>query len=265
MAAMTPEQIQSAVRVPSQLERLAKPFPARLIHDNPSGGGSYVKHSVVTEKLLAVVGPFSFELVKEIRGAVAGTEPNPSGKSDRARRGSPPLADAIVGAVCRLSVEIDGRSVWIEEVGDCESPLNWPHDGARLKDAMSDALKRCAMRLGVTLHLWSGPEFSLYDQLRASHENAEGPTRPGSSTEPHEAPTVESAEPGASAPSAIRKHNLKARCVALTNDGVSVPDAREALELPLVDSCNDDQLTRFESLVSDLEAALEAPFEKASK
>jgi len=149
----------------SQLERLARPFPARLIHSNPSGGGSYVKHSVVTEKLLAVVGPFDLELVEVIRGHVDGTAPNPSGKSDRAKRGTPGLDGAIVGAVCRLTVEVDGRRVSIEEVGDCESPHNWPHDGARLKDAMSDALKRCAMRLGVTLHLWSGDEFTLYKQL----------------------------------------------------------------------------------------------------
>jgi hypothetical protein len=71
----------------------------------------------------------------------------------------------VVGAVCRLSVEIDGRMVRIEDVGDCESPHNWPHDGARMKDAMSDAIKRCAARLGIGLHLWSQDESYLYDQL----------------------------------------------------------------------------------------------------
>lgn len=154
----------------TQLERLARPFPARLIHDNPSGGGSYVKHSVVTEKLLAVVGPFSFELVEIVRGDVPGVAPNPNGNSARARNGVPGLEHAIVGAVCRLSAEVDGTPTRVEECGDCEQPHNWPHDGARLKDAMSDALKRCAMRLGVTLHLWSGAEFSLYDQLRGKPE-----------------------------------------------------------------------------------------------
>lgn len=162
----------------TQLERLAKPFPKRLIHENPSGGGSYVKHSVVTEKLLAVLGPFSFELVQIVRGHVAAVEPNPQGKSARAKAGSPALDDCIVGAVCRLRVVVDSVPVSVEEVGDCESPNNWPHDGARLKDAMSDALKRAAMRLGVTLHLWSGAEFSLYEQLRTD-ENAEGEQRSG--------------------------------------------------------------------------------------
>lgn len=159
----------------SQLERLARPFPDRLIHSNPSGGGQYVKHSVVTEKLLAVLGPFSFELVEIVRGDMPEVPPNPQGTSKRAKDGYPALHQAVVGAVCRLSASIDFVQVRIEEVGDCEDPRNWPHDGARLKDAMSDAMKRCAMRIGVTLHLWSQDEFSLYDQLRKAAESAKTP------------------------------------------------------------------------------------------
>lgn len=153
----------------SQLQRLAKPFPDRFVHGNPSGGGSYVKHSVVTEKLLAVVGPFDFELREVIRGNLPAVAPNPNGSSKRAKDGSPPLDGVVVGAVCRLSATIDQRRTSVDEAGDCEDPRNWPHDGARLKDAMSDALKRCAMRLGVTLHLWSQQEFTLYDQLAKRH------------------------------------------------------------------------------------------------
>lgn len=272
----------------TQLERLAKPFPQRLIHSNPSGGGSYVKHSVVTEKLLAVVGPFDFELVEVIRGDVEGTEPNPAGTSARAKRGTPALTGSIVGAVCRLSADVDGRRVRVEEVGDCESPHNWPHDGARLKDAMSDALKRCAMRLGVTLHLWSGAEFSLYEQLHA--ENAEGRGQATTDATSGEAERVRDDRPSATSPAVeVREHSaaandpessspsgtpgqtskarrdrLKSRCMALQSDNVSVADAREALGLPLVDSCDDDQLTRFEAMVDDLEAALTKPFETAS-
>ena len=36
-----------------------------------------------------------------------------------------------------------------------QNPTNWRTDGARLKDAVSDAIKRCAMAIGVGLHLWS--------------------------------------------------------------------------------------------------------------
>lgn len=142
-----------------------KPFPARLIHTNPSGGGTYVRHSVVVQRLLALFGTYDFELVEVIRGHVDAIPPKPQGNSARAKAGSPALDDAVVGVVARLTVEIDGKPVRIEDVGDCESPHNWPHDGARMKDAMSDAIKRCAARLGIGLHLWSQDESYLYDQL----------------------------------------------------------------------------------------------------
>lgn len=157
----------------SQLADLAKPFAPRLIHTNPSGGGSYVKHGIVNEKLLAVVGPFDFQLVEIVRGDVAAIDANPNGKSQRAKNGAPALHGAVVGAVARLTVTVDGVRSVAEEAGDCEGPHNWPHDGARLKDAMSDAFKRCAMRLGCGLHLWCD-DFFLYDALLKREQAADG-------------------------------------------------------------------------------------------
>jgi hypothetical protein len=142
---------------PSLAERL-KPFPSSLVHTNPSGGGSYVKHSVIVQRLLDLFGSYDFELVEIVRGTV---EPIGTRKAD----GLPALENAVVGVVCRLTVQVDGRSVRIEDVGDCEQPHNWPHDGARMKDAMSDAIKRCAARLGVGLHLWAQGESYLYEKL----------------------------------------------------------------------------------------------------
>ena len=135
-----------------QLTRLVKPFAPKLIHQNPSGGGrgDYVSHSAVTEKLLAVVGPFSYEISEVFRGKVKGRDE---------------LGEVVVGCTARLTCRVDEQVVTIEEVGDCENPANWPHDGARMKDAASDAIKRCAMRLGVGLHLWSQGEFFLHDYL----------------------------------------------------------------------------------------------------
>lgn len=149
---------------PSLLER-TKPFPKKLIHTNPSGGGSYVKHSVVVQRLLDLFDVYDFELVEILRGDVPEIPPNPDGKSERAKKGAPELVHVIVGAVCRLTVQVNGQPVRIEDVGDCESPHNWPHDGARLKDAMSDAIKRCAARLGIGLHLWSQEESYLHQKL----------------------------------------------------------------------------------------------------
>jgi hypothetical protein len=72
----------------------------------------------------------------------------------------------IVGAVWRLALVIDGRTVRLEEAGDVEAPHNWRHDGQRLKQAASDAIKRCAMRAGLGLHLWAGESYVLDGRLR---------------------------------------------------------------------------------------------------
>jgi len=145
------------------LAKLARQFPTKFVHGNPSGGGSYVAHPVVRQRLLATFGLYDFTMVEILRGHVAGKAPNPGGNSARAKAGTPDLEGAVVGVVCRLTVpRADGRLVSIEDVGDCEDPYNWPHDGARLKDAMSDALKRCAMGMSVALHLWCKPgEYRL--------------------------------------------------------------------------------------------------------
>lgn len=131
-----------------QLARLAQPFPSRLVHQAPGGYGDYVAHHAVTQKLLAVLDCYSFEMVEVVRG-------------DHDKAGH----NVVVGVVCRMVADIDGHSYSVTEVGDCENPSNWKHDGARLKDAMSDAFKRCAMRLGVGLHLWAGDDFFLHGVL----------------------------------------------------------------------------------------------------
>lgn len=134
-----------------QLVQLARPFPSKLVHENPSGQGrgSYVAHDVIVQRLLQILGPFDFRVVDILRGDTK------DGK----------FHNVIVGAVCELSCMIDGNRTTVQDVGDCENPANWPHDGARMKDAVSDAIKRCAMRLGCGLHLWAQDDFYLYGAL----------------------------------------------------------------------------------------------------
>jgi hypothetical protein len=157
------------------MRKLAEPFPDSLVHKNPSGGGSYIKHHVINQRLIQVLGvPPSFEKVEVIFGDVAAIPPNPQGKSQRAKDGAEALRNVIVAVVARLTVEIDGRKVIVEEAGDCEEPHNWKTDGQRLKDAMSDAYKRCAMRLGCGLHLWSQDEYFLYSKLQEGGSLAGG-------------------------------------------------------------------------------------------
>lgn len=153
-----------------QLTMLVCPFPSGVIKKNPSGGGTYVAHPVVEQRILDVLGPVDFALVQVIRGNVAGRAPNPNGQSARAKAGTPDLEDVVVGVVCRMTATIDGRTVTVEEAGDCESPHNWDHDGNRIKDAMSDAYKRCAMRIGVALHLWADEHFYLFEKLQKQDE-----------------------------------------------------------------------------------------------
>ena len=152
-----------------------------MIHTNPSGGGVYVPHHLYVQRLLMHLGGYSFERVDIIRGHVAGKAPDPNGSSARAKAGTPDLEGAVVGVVCRLSVVVDGKPMVIEDVGDCESPHNWPHDGARLKDAMSDALKRCCARIGLGTHLYSKTEddYVLYRVLTEQEEVSAGPSGGG--------------------------------------------------------------------------------------
>ena len=127
----------------TQLQQLAEPFPPGLIKQPPKGKyGEYVPHSAVTERLLAVVGPYSQEVSEVLYDADGRVE----------------------GVVLTLVFEVDGQTVRISEAGEWSNPQS-KTQGARLKDAISDATKRCAMRAGLGLHLWSQADYFLDDML----------------------------------------------------------------------------------------------------
>ena len=121
-----------------QLYELSRPFPESLVKTKPGKfAASYVEHSVISQRLLEVVGPHDFSIDRIVT--------NPDG--------------VVVGCTATLSAEIDGRRVSITEVGDVEHPSG--NNGTNLKNAASDAIKRCAMRLGVGLSLWSQENYYL--------------------------------------------------------------------------------------------------------
>ena len=113
-----------------QLRALSKRLPDHLISQREVAKGfsaDYVAHGVITEKLLATLGPFSWAIeILEFPGELC----------------------YVTGTI---TTTIDGVPVSVSGVGDGDNP----------KDAESDAIKRAAMRLGCGLHLWSRGDYVL--------------------------------------------------------------------------------------------------------
>lgn len=152
-----------------QAAALAARVPAIFIKDAPEGKhGKYVSHDDITQIALALVGPFDFEIVEVVRGFIA-EKTTKSGKLYAERQ------HGIVAALCRLTVDIDGRSTTIIETGEANSP-DIRTDGENLKTAGSDGLKRCFMRVGLGLELWveQGQNPSKYYLPASLAKHADG-------------------------------------------------------------------------------------------
>ena len=131
--------------MPSQQERLARPFPPKYVKPPAKGKyGSYVPIDVVQQALILILGPPSITIGEIFYGP----------------------DNQIEGCLVTLRTSIDGEFVTVTEVGDCENPTNWHTQGARMKDAISDGIKRCAMRLGLGLHLWAQEDYFLYAAIQ---------------------------------------------------------------------------------------------------
>ena len=137
------------------LQELSKPFPQKYIHKNPTGFGEYIQHSVIRQRLLSVLGPFEQKVVQILKEEMTDKQ----GKTKT----------VTTGVVLEMTFNIAGREVSVQEIGDVEQPFNWKTEGARMKDAVSDAVKRCAMAIGCGLHLWAQfegkSEYFLDQQL----------------------------------------------------------------------------------------------------
>ena len=149
------EDMNSAFDEKVILHELSRPFPQKYIHKNPTGFGDYIQHSVIRQRLLSVLGPYEQKVVQILREEM----PNKKGA----------MQTVITGVVLEMTFNINGRDVSVQEVGDVEHPFNWATEGARMKDAVSDAVKRCAMAIGCGLHLWARfenkSEYFLDQQL----------------------------------------------------------------------------------------------------
>lgn len=155
-----------------QLHWLSQPFPASVVQQKRKGGrpASYVNHGVVSQRLL-MLGPYSFRVLREIRGLAPEIER--TDKDGNPLDPWPAVEDAVVGVVVELEVVIDGRRVVAQDVGDCEFPAMRDHDAARAKNAVSDGLKRAARHMGVALDLWSKGAYMLPDVLASQLEGGD--------------------------------------------------------------------------------------------
>jgi len=144
----------------SQLAELARPFPASLIKPAPQGKyGDYVPHHTINQRLLEVLGPVDYQVVDVIRGYAPAYTKRATGEVIRPER-----HDAILGCIGRMTAIIDGKQVQVDEVGTEDNP-GMHNDAENLKNAASDAYKRCAMRFGVGLHLWAQDTYYLDKSL----------------------------------------------------------------------------------------------------
>ena len=134
----------------SQLRDLVRRIPAGYIKTKPGGfQADYVSHADIQQVLLAKLGPCTQE-VKELIYNAEGQ---------------------LQGCILRVTYQIDGETVVIEEAGDVERP--GANNGANAKNAVSDAVKRCAMRVGVGLHLWSQENYVLDRMAQDGEEDEE--------------------------------------------------------------------------------------------
>jgi len=115
-------------------KKLIKDFPKNVINKAPQGKfGDYISHGIITKRLVDVAPDYNFtyEVLRD-------------------------KDNAIVGAKCRL--EIPGLGIK-EDVGDVDRHAIGRNltESELLKLAVSDGIKRCAMRFGLGLdQLWNG-------------------------------------------------------------------------------------------------------------
>ena len=140
-------------------KKLTKNFPKDVVKQAPKGKfGSYVPHHLYTQRLVDVVGgQYNFFIKEVIRDK----------------------DNAVVGAICRL--EIEGLGI-VEEIGDVDTHAISRNitESEVLKLAVSDGIKRCCMRFGIGLELWTGgvaeEEHYAGAAMMTTSNNIEKPT-----------------------------------------------------------------------------------------
>ena len=128
--------------------QLSKAWKKSVVKQLKTSYGSidYVEHTQVTQKLIALIpdlqlqaGSFIYDKVEDENGI---------------RR------KFLTGVEYTISGTIDGEHRSVTEVGMCDKPFFTEggrkvlNNGERAKECISDAIKRCAMRLGMGIELY---------------------------------------------------------------------------------------------------------------
>lgn len=199
---------------------LCRPFPKKYVHDD-GRGNAYVPHHVVEQRLVHIFGvPPKTEILREIM--------DPDGK--------------LTGVVMRMTVPGPVFNFEVEEVGEADNPQA-KTNGAKAKSAMSDAYKRCAMRLGLGLHLWAQDDYFLFDAI--AKKELSPPPR-ADSPEPAGEPNLDEgkATPAGSPVLKAKRMAFKKVC---EKAGVDPDVCAQELDRPAsnLDDCDEEQLDQL--------------------
>ena len=219
-------------------KKLTANFPKSVVKKAPQGKyGDYVPHHIYTKRLVDVVGGkynFTYDIIRD-------------------------KDNAVVGAKCTLEIADLGI---VQEVGDVDR-----HALARnlteseiLKLAVSDGIKRCCMRFGIGLELWTGDT--------TEEEHYAGVVQPVA--EPPKKKPV--AQESTKSPSSLTEPQLKEMVFSMCNEDKDFAKkcyetsmTRIKMDKSIGDNVADwsnDNVDKFLKLVEDYVAKYKDEFEK---
>jgi hypothetical protein len=145
--------------------KLSKPWAKAVIKKlnvgYKKGGIDYVEHTQVTQRLIAIIPDLQMK---------AGSFIYDNYEDDEGR-----TKKILTGIEYTIEGTIDGHYRSVTEVGMCDKAFEYApkpdgskpkvsNNGERAKECISDAVKRCAMRLGVGIELYDSTAW-LSDYL----------------------------------------------------------------------------------------------------
>ena len=146
--------------------QISKPWNKTFVKSVNKGFGNidYVEHTQVTQKLIALVPDLDITTADVIYDTIEDV----NGVSRK----------FVTGLRVILTGTVDGHLITREDYGMCdkpffhENPNKVQNNGQRIKECMSDGIKRAAMRMGVGIELYDTEAWlSSYLQKNKKEEN----------------------------------------------------------------------------------------------